>query len=50
LLGDVPKISEDQDIMLKVNIWCNKFKELTPFEHNNIDDMSKNRYLFQGTG
>ena len=51
LLGeDVQKISEDQDIMLKVNIWCNKFKELTPFEHANVDDMSKNRYLFQGTG
>ena len=31
LLGDAPKISEDQDIMLKVNIWCNKFKELTHF-------------------
>lgn len=36
--------------MLKVNIWCNKFKELTPFEHSNTDDMSKNRYLFQGGG
>lgn len=26
ILGDVRKISEDQDIMQKVNIWCNKFK------------------------
>lgn len=43
------KISEDQDIMLKENIWCNKFKELTPFEYSGpIEDMSKDRYLFQG--
>ena len=35
--------------MLKENIWCNKFKELTPFEYNRpIEDMSKDRYLFQG--
>lgn len=26
ILGEVKKISEDQDIMLKENIWCNKFK------------------------
>ena len=45
------KISEDQDIMLKVNIWCNKFEELTPFEYNGpSEDMSKDRYLFQGDG
>jgi hypothetical protein len=48
ILGDVRKISEDQDIMQKVNIWCNKFKELTPFEHIPNQNMSKNRYLFQG--
>lgn len=37
--------------MQKVNIWCNKFKELTPFEHTpDTQNMSKNRYLFQGTG
>lgn len=35
--------------MLKENIWCNKFKELTPFEYSGpIEDMSKDRYLFQG--
>ena len=50
ILGEVRKISEDQDIMQKVNIWCNKFKELTPFGHDarHQDNMSKNRYLFQG--
>jgi hypothetical protein len=38
--------------MQKVNIWCNKFKELTPFDHDpkHSDNMSKNRYLFQGAG
>jgi hypothetical protein len=37
--------------MLKENIWCNKFKELTPFEYNGpVEDMSKDRYLFQGEG
>jgi hypothetical protein len=51
ILGEVKKISEDQDIMLKINIWCNKFKELTPFEYQGrVDDMSKDRYLFQGEG
>lgn len=51
ILGEVRKISEDQDIMQKVSIWCNKFKELTPFDHDpkHADNMSKNRYLFQGT-
>ena len=49
ILGDVRKISEDQDIMQKVNIWCNKFKELTPFEHTPSPNLSKNRYLFQGS-
>lgn len=35
--------------MLKENIWCNKFKELTPFEYSGpTEDMSKDRYLFQG--
>ncbi|CAM6004639.1 unnamed protein product [Sphagnum balticum] len=37
--------------MLKENIWYNKFKELTPFGYKGpIDDMSKDRYLFQGDG
>lgn len=35
--------------MQKVNIWCNKFKELTPFEHKPSPNLSKNRYLFQGS-
>lgn len=50
ILGEVRKISEDQDIMQKVNIWCNKFKELTPFDHDpqHSDNMGKNRHLFQG--
>ena len=43
------KISEDQDIMQKVNIWCNKFKELTPFEHVGGQNLSKYRYLFQAS-
>ena len=50
ILGDVKKISEDQDIILKENIWCNKFKKLTPFEFTADGDLSKSRYLFQAQG
>lgn len=49
LLGDeVKKMSEDQEIILKENMWYNKLMEVTPFSYNPKSERSKNRYLFQG--
>lgn len=33
ILGDIKKVSEDQDIMLKGNIWYNKLKTVIPIEY-----------------
>jgi hypothetical protein len=32
ILGEIKKISEDQDIMLKENIWYNKLKKMIPIQ------------------
>ena len=49
ILGEgVKKVSEDQEILLKTNVWYSKLKAMTPFNYDpNVDKVS-NRYLFQG--
>ena len=37
ILGDVKKVSEDQDIMLKENIWFNKLKKMIPINYKKTD-------------
>ena len=50
ILGDdVKKMSEDQEIILKENMWYNKLMEMTPFSYERTTDKIKNRYLFQGS-
>ena len=49
LLGkEVKKMSEDQEIILKENMWYNKLMEMAPFQYNPAVEKSKNRYLSQG--
>lgn len=51
ILGtDVKKVSEDQEIIFKQNVWYNKLKEMTPFtfEKKDFHDPIKNRYQFYG--
>ena len=49
ILGkEVKKVSEDQDIILKTNVWLSKLKQMTPFTFKPNSDRVKDRYLFQG--
>jgi hypothetical protein len=40
-LGDVKKVSEDQDIMLKENIWYNKLKKMIPIDYKRLGSLSE---------
>ena len=51
ILAEIRKVSHNLNYVSSSLTKINKFKELTPFEHiPNCQNMSKNRYLFQGNG
>lgn len=44
----IEKISDNEEVMMKEQIWNNKLKEMTPFKYDFSEDPQKDRYLFQG--
>ena len=49
IFGDsIKQISDNQEVLFKDNVWCNKLRELTPFKYEETDEPKKDRYLFQG--
>lgn len=44
----IDKISDNEEVMMKEQIWNNKLKEMTPFQYSFSEDPQKDRYFFQG--
>lgn len=49
ILGEIKKVSEDQDLMLKEYIWFNKIRTMIPLVYEKTEEPDKDRDLFKHT-